>query len=75
MNKIEKYGGLYSKWYNLAFWIVGISLVIGVIFTLFMGKEFSIYNVLLPSLFNTACLWLRYGTGRFPALAVPFAPS
>ena len=58
MSKLEKLGGLYSKWYNLAFWIVGISLVIGAVFTIFMGKEFSLYNVLLPSLFNTVCLWL-----------------
>jgi len=77
MNKIEKYGGLYSKWYNLAFWIVGISLVIGVIFTLFMGKEFSIYNVLLPSLFNTACLWVGsmsivvFVWSRFPWESMP----
>ncbi|MEI6751907.1 MAG: histidine kinase [Paludibacter sp.] len=77
MNKIEKYGGLYSKWYNLAFWIVGISLVIGVIFTLFMGKEFSLYNVLLPSLFNTVCLWLGsmsivvFVWSRFPWESMP----
>ena len=77
MNKIEKYGGLYSRWYNLAFWILGISLIIGTIFTLFMGKEFSIYNVLLPSLFNTACLWIgsmsivTFVWSRFPWESMP----
>ena len=77
MNKIEKYGGLYSRWYNLAFWILGISLIIGTIFTLFMGKEFSIYNVLLPSLFNTACLWVgsmsivTFVWSRFPWESMP----
>lgn len=77
MSKLEKYGGLYSKWYNLAFWIVGISLVIGVIFTLFMGKEFTFYNVLLPSLVNTVCLWLGsmsivvFVWSRFPWESMP----
>ena len=77
MNKLEKYGGLYSKWYNLILWILGISLLIGLIFNFFMGNEFSFYNVLMPSLFNTACLWLGsmsiviFVWSRFPWESMP----
>ena len=53
----EKFGWFYSKWYFLALWVLGISLVIGIIFSLFSGKEVSLINILLPSILNTAFLW------------------
>ncbi len=53
----EKFGWFYSKWYILALWIVSISLVIGIIFSLFSGKEVSLINILLPTILNTAFLW------------------
>jgi sensor histidine kinase YesM len=56
-NKKDLFGLFYSNWYNLICWIIGISVVIGIIFTVFTGKEFTVYNVLLPSFFNTAFLW------------------
>jgi sensor histidine kinase YesM len=37
--------------------MIGISLIIGLIFTLFIGRELTFINVLLPSLFNTAFIW------------------
>ncbi len=77
MKSQEQFGGLYSKWYSLIYWIVGISLIIGIIFTLFTGKDFSIINVVLPSLFNTVCLWLgsmsivMFVWKRFPWESMP----
>ena len=53
----HNYGWFYSSWYKLILWMVGIALLIGVIYTLFMGKEFTLTNVLLPSLFNTLFIW------------------
>jgi len=53
----EKFGWFYSKWYTFVLWVVGISLVIGIIFSLFSGKEVSLINILLPSILNTAFLW------------------
>jgi sensor histidine kinase YesM len=53
----EKFGWFYSKWYTLVLWIIGIAFVIGIIFSLFSGKEVSLVNVLLPSILNTAFLW------------------
>lgn len=37
--------------------MIGISLVIGLIFNVFIGRELTMINVLLPSLFNTAFIW------------------
>jgi len=68
---------LYPKWYNLIYWIVGISLIIGLIFSFFTGKEFSLYNILLPSLFNTVIIWLGsmsiviFVWNRFPWESMP----
>lgn len=56
-NTVEDFGWFYSKWYHMILWMVGISVVIGAIFTLFMGKDFTFVNVLLPSLFNTIFIW------------------
>ncbi len=53
----HKYGWFYSSWYKLILWIVGLSILIGVIYNLFMGKDFTLFNVLLPSLFNTVFIW------------------
>ena len=53
----QNYQFFYSKWYSIILWMVGIAVIIGGIFTVFMGKEFTFVNVLLPSLFNTAFLW------------------
>jgi sensor histidine kinase YesM len=68
----ERFGWFYTKWYNMILWIVGIAIIIGAIFTIFMGKEFSIFNVLLPSIFNTFFIWsgsmaiVIYVWNRFP---------
>jgi sensor histidine kinase YesM len=68
----HKYGWFYSSWYKLALWMVGIALLIGVIYTVFMGKDFTLANVLLPSLFNTLFLWggsmsiVMYVWNKFP---------
>ena len=68
---------VYPKWYNLIFWMVGISLIIGVIFSFFTGKEFTLYNILLPSLFNTVFIWLGsmsiviFVWNRFPWESMP----
>jgi sensor histidine kinase YesM len=56
-NKKDIFSVFYSNWFNLVSLIIGISVVIGVIFTLFTGKEFTIYNILLPSFFNTVFIW------------------
>lgn len=56
-NKKDLFSVFYSNFFNLISLIVGISVVIGIIFTLFTGKEFTVYNVLLPSFFNTAFIW------------------
>lgn len=53
----HKFGWLYSKWYHVLLLMVGIALVIGGIYTLFMGKDFTLLNVLLPSIFNTVFIW------------------
>ena len=53
----HNYGWFYSSWYKLVLWMVGIAVLIGVIYTLFMGKDFTWTNVLLPSLFNTIFIW------------------
>jgi len=53
----EKFGWFYSKWYIFVLWVIGIALVIGLIFSIFGGKEVSFVNLLLPSFFNTAFLW------------------
>jgi len=57
-NSKEQFQTLYPKWYILILWLIGVSLLIGTIFTLFTGKEFTLYNLLIPSLFNTVCIWL-----------------
>jgi len=53
----QNYGWFYSKWYKLLFWMVSIALLIGLIYTVFMGKDLTLVNVLLPSLFNTVFIW------------------
>lgn len=53
----EKFGWFYSKWYIFVLWVIGIALVIGLIFSIFGGKEVSFVNLLLSSFFNTAFLW------------------
>jgi sensor histidine kinase YesM len=53
----EKFGWFYSKWYIFALWVVGISLFIGLIFSIFGGKDVSFVNLLVPSFLNTAFLW------------------
>src|ERR1035437_5424608 len=53
----HNYGWVYSSWYKLILWIGGFALPIGVICSLFMGKELTFVNVLLPSLFNTIFIW------------------
>ena len=51
------FGWFYSKWYILVFWIAGISFIIGILFSLFGGKNVSFIDVVLSSFFNTAFLW------------------
>ena len=53
----DKFGWIYSKWYILALWIVGVSVGIGIIFRIFGDKELSLLNSLLQSFFNTVFLW------------------
>lgn len=68
----EKFNWFYSKWYSFILLILGIALIIGVVFTIFSGKEFSIFNILLPSIFNTVFLWggsmmiVAYTWGKYP---------
>jgi sensor histidine kinase YesM len=68
----EKFGWFYSKWYSLALWVVAIAIVIGIIFSLFSGKEINLINILLPSIVNTAILWggsmtiVAYSWTKFP---------
>jgi len=56
-NRKELFALYYSKWYNIIIWMIGVSLIIGILFTLFTGKEFTLYNLLVPSLFNTVFIW------------------
>jgi sensor histidine kinase YesM len=53
----EKFGWFYSKWYTFVLWVLGVSLLIGLVFSLFTEKEISLFNILLPSILNTAFLW------------------
>jgi sensor histidine kinase YesM len=53
----EKFGWFYSKWYTFVLWILGVSLLIGLVFSMFTNKEISLLNILLPSVLNTAFLW------------------
>jgi sensor histidine kinase YesM len=53
----EKFGWFYSKWYTFVLWILGVAIIIGLIFSLFTEKELSLFNILLPSVLNTAFLW------------------
>lgn len=68
----EKFGWFYSKWYSLAFWVVGIGLIIGLLYTIFTGKPVSILNILFPSIINTCILWggsmmiVGFSWKRFP---------
>lgn len=68
----EKFGWLYSKWYRLALWVVGIATAIGIIFSFFSGEEVSFINILLPSIANTVILWggsmtiVNYSWKKFP---------
>ena len=70
-DKIQ-FSWIYTKWYNMILWMFGIALIIGAIFVIFMGKEFSFFNVLLPSLFNTFFIWsgsmaiVMFVWNRFP---------
>ena len=58
MNKIkQQYNWFYMKWYNLIFLMLIISVIIGVMFTIFFEKEFNFINILLPSAFNTLVIW------------------
>ena len=76
-NSKLQFNMLYPKWYNLIFWMIGISVIIGLIFIFFTGKEFSVYNILLPSLFNTVFIWLGsmsiviFVWNRFPWESMP----
>jgi sensor histidine kinase YesM len=76
-NSKLQFNMLYPKWYNLIFWMIGISMIIGLIFIFFTGKEFSVYNILLPSLFNTVFIWLGsmsiviFVWNRFPWESTP----
>jgi len=53
----EIFSWFYYRWYTFVLWILGIGLLIGLVFSLFSEKEISLYNVLLPSVLNTAFLW------------------
>lgn len=53
----QQYNWFYMKWYNLIFLMLIISVVIGVMFTIFFEKEFNFINILLPSAFNTLVIW------------------
>ncbi len=53
----EKFGWFYSKWYTFVLWVLGVALLIGLVFSLFTEKEVSLFNILLPSVLNTAFLW------------------
>jgi sensor histidine kinase YesM len=53
----ENFGWFYSRWYKLVLWVFGISLLIGLVFSLFTDKEISLFNILLPSVLNTTFLW------------------
>lgn len=55
--KRKQYNRFYMKWYNLIFWMLIISVVIGALFTIFFEKEFNFINILLPSAFNTVVIW------------------
>lgn len=74
----HKFGWFYSKWYHVLLLMVGIALVIGGIYTLFMGKDFTLLNVLLPSIFNTVFIWggsmsiVVFVWNRFPWENAPF---
>jgi len=74
----HKFGWFYSKWYNALLLMVGIAMLIGGIYTLFMGKEFTLLNVLLPSIFNTVFIWggsmaiVVFVWNRFPWENAPF---
>jgi len=57
-NRKEQFQILYPKWYSLILWLLGVSLLIGATFIFFTGKEFTLYNLLIPSLFNTVCIWI-----------------
>ncbi len=57
MAEQNKLGWFYSKWYHVLLLMVGIALVIGGIYTVFLGKDFTLLNVLLPSIFNTVFIW------------------
>jgi sensor histidine kinase YesM len=53
----EQFGWFYSKWYTFVLWVLGIAILIGVVFTFFTGKDVNVFNILLPSIFNTVFLW------------------
>lgn len=57
MNHKIELGKFYSKWYILLLWVLGISLLIGIFYHVFFGKDFSLARLLLPSLINTVVLW------------------
>lgn len=53
----DAFGWIYGKWYLLVLLITGVSVVIGFVFSLFLGKDFSLMGFMFPSLINTACIW------------------
>lgn len=58
MTKEKSFGGqVYRKWYLIVLLMVAVSFIIGLIFSVFLDKEFTLMNVLFPSLINTVLIW------------------
>ena len=57
MNDLNKIIPFYSKWYSFLVLITVSSIIIGLTFSLAFNKDFTFFNILLPSLINTAILW------------------
>lgn len=58
MANVNSFGSrVYRKWYLVVLLVVAVSFIIGLIFSVFLDKEFTLMNVLFPSLINTGLIW------------------
>ncbi len=73
MAKVNSFGSrIYRKRYLIVLLVVAVSFIIGLIFSVFLDKEFTFMNILFPSLINTVVIWggsmtiVEFVWNRFP---------
>jgi len=59
MNKTNnwKVGSMYSNWYYMVILLVGVSIIIGYMFSFVLNSDFTFIHVFLQSIFSTTLIW------------------